>query len=820
MAAEPSWETPGWWAFVHTLGVLEPSLDPGLAAVTELAERLTGGAVAVMLENARGLLQVAGSRDVSAPGGGTAEAEVFLAGVTVGRVIARQEAASILSPVADAISDLLAARLEAARQDGRGQPVGVVVVDAAANIVWLSNEIEGLLALRASDWLGRPIVEVVHESLRNEADELFGWVASAPGRQAHLPFPILTGDGGVRMLEAQPLNLMIDSDIGGIGILVRPSQDPANEHSVLGDQVWVLSQLASGAPVGQVLERVVRLCERGSTDSHPCLMLVDEGGVTVSPAVAPRLPPDVVTAMSGLPIGPLAPGSGSTVHYQMPHFTADLAADERWDEFRLLLNANGYLACWSLAINSMAGHGRLGSIDVYRRVVGAPSEADQRVLMLSVRLAALAIDNDLNTRELRERATHDPLTQLPNRSLFAERLVEAAAVGGVGVLFLDLDRFKFVNDTLGHDFGDEVLQAVGRRLEAYVVAPAMVARFGGDEFTVLLPGVDSLDQVVATGSSLLSHLADPYSVRGQSITLGASAGAAFSSAPPDDPAELVRQADTALYQAKDKGRGHVEAFDTQFLDDLAERLTIESAVRIALAAGTFHVEFQPVITIGTGDAVGVEALARCSLPTGEPLSAEVFIPVAEEAGLIGGIFEVVLAEACSLAKRCRLELASPPVVWVNLSPLQLGSHELIGQVRAALEAAGIEPSDIGFEVTERGILPDQAQAAERLRELASLGARISVDDFGTGNASLGYLNIWPVDTVKIDRSYIVQAAADARSRAIIRAVVEMASAMDMSCVAEGVETKDHFDLVSDLGCQEAQGWYISRSVDADEVISW
>jgi diguanylate cyclase (GGDEF)-like protein len=377
-----------------------------------------------------------------------------------------------------------------------------------------------------------------------------------------------------------------------------------------------------------------------------------------------------------------------------------------------------------------------------------------------------------------------------------------------------------VNDTLGHDFGDELLCSVSSRLAEQVQEPAVVARFGGDEFTILLPKVESLHEVVEIGEKLLAVVSEPYLVRGQSITIGASAGATFADDPPDDAKSLVRDADAALYHAKDRGRGRVEAFDARLLTAIADRVRVERTLRDALDSKLLRVEYQPVVRLDDGVAIGAEALARCSTVLGHDIPPATFIPVAEEVGLIPRLFEAVLADACRVSELWNRDRAQRLVIWVNLSPSQLGSRDLVDHVREAIAAAGADPANLGFEVTERGILPDPVEAAHRLDELAELGAHLAVDDFGTGHASLGYLQELPFDTVKLDQTFVVRAGDDARSRAIVRAVVELAQAMDLSCVAEGVETSSQLDVVAELGCEVVQGYVFSPPLSADDLTAW
>ncbi|MGO9912648.1 MAG: EAL domain-containing protein [Acidimicrobiales bacterium] len=827
-AVDACWESPARWAFFHALGVLDPGPDPGLDAIADLAARATHEPVGVFIRDGSLWLLVAGSRSVaeqspdSPPEPDAVEshsAPVVLHGLVVGELRGNDPDGEVLAHAAAAVAELLSARLERLRIDSEGRPIGVMVLDDSSSIVWVSREFEELLGHSTLSLLGSSVLDLVPPEMVEVSASLLETVRSSPGRALYFPVRLNLGTGETRLFELQPDNRLHDPEIGALTFVIRAAHDPSDEHSVLGDQIWVLNTLANGAPLEEVLEGVMGLIEQRDPDSHACLMRADRKHQSLSPLVAPHLEAGVASALRGLPIGPTSPAGGATAHFGVARFTSDLVENVSWGEIRAPLIEAGYRACWSVPVNSMAGSGSHGTLDLYRRIPGDPSEAQIRVIAVAARLAALALDQEEQTRGLRFRASHDPLTQLPNRAHFAERLL-AHGDGSLGVLFVDLDRFKLVNDALGHDFGDELLRAVSARLVEHVQEPAVVARFGGDEFTVLLPDVRNLGELVDAGHALLDVISEPYEIRGQTVAIGASAGATFAEARPEDPHALVRNADAALCHAKERGRGRVEAFDDRLLNVIEERVSVERDLRQALDSGQLWAEFQPEVRIADLVVSGVEALARCCSSGGMPISPETFIPVAEEAGLISQVFEVMLTQACEVAMQWNEGRAHRIVVWVNLSPSQLGSRDLVDQIRKVIDLTGADAETLGFEVTERGILPDPIEAAHRLGDLAKLGSRLAVDDFGTGYSSLGYLRELPVDTVKLDQSFVVRAAHHTRSRAIVRAVVDLAKAMGLTCVAEGVETQAQLDVVAELGCKIVQGYVFSRPQRADDLTAW
>jgi len=829
--AEDSWDVRAAWASLHILGVLDATRDPAVDALIRMTARAVEAPVSLWFRD--GLewrLAAAFDDDGSAGSAGSAggdardsqstSAPVTVHGMSIGEVRSTNGDRTQLARTAAEVAEVLTTRWLAARRDDRGNPVGVVVVDEGAVIRWMSPEIAELAAGVSGGWLGQSVLELVDTSDVEGAGPLVGNVLGSRGRTASVPITLALAPGAPAHFEVQGENRFDDPDVRALSFVIRPARDAENEYTILGDQMWVLNRLSAGRPLDEVLGRVINLLEHVKADGHACVMLVDEDAGILEPVIAPQLPADAIDALRGTRVGADEPAGGATVHYAMPQFTSDIRSARSWGAVRQTLVDHEYLACWSNPIISMRGERALGSIDFYRREVGFPTDAQTRLMVMAVRLAALAIDHDAHEREMRHAATHDPLTALPNRTLFAERLDEAAADGNLGVLFVDLDRFKLVNDTLGHEFGDDLLRAVADRLADAVIAPAMVARFGGDEFTVLLPKVDELDAAVVEAERLLAIVCEPYRIRGQTVSIGASAGAAVASGPDSEPSSLVRDADAALYHAKERGRGRVEAFDERILAVASERVRVERCLRDAIDAGGLEVMFQPSVLVADGSVVGVEALARCRTSTGEVIPPLTFIPVAEECGLISQVFDAVLAESCRVAKLWNDARQTPMIVWVNLSPLQLGSRDLVAQVRRAFDLSGVDPATIGFEVTEQGILSDPAEAADRLASLVALGPHAALDDFGTGYSSLSHLQDLPVDTVKLDRSFVIRAVEDMRSRAIVGGVVRLAEAMGLHCVAEGVETGEQLNAVRSLGCDTVQGFVYCRPRRAADLGSW
>ena len=421
---------------------------------------------------------------------------------------------------------------------------------------------------------------------------------------------------------------------------------------------------------------------------------------------------------------------------------------------------------------------------------------------------------------------HDRLTGLPNRVLFVDRMTQSLARTArreslMAVLFVDLDRFKLVNDSLGHEAGDRLLLEVAARLQSVLRSGDTAARFGGDEFTLLCEEVVDEDQAVAIAQRVLAVVSVPYVLEGSAVHVTASVGIALSDgADAVRPEDLLRDADSALHRAKDLGKARYELFDERLRAHAVARFETETALHEALDTGQLRVYYQPEVSLRTGRIVGAEALVRWLHPVNGVVSPDDFIPLAEESGLIGQIGGWVLREACWQAARWRgaRDDGEPFVVWVNLSARQL-DDDVVEMVKSALVETGVDPGQIGLEVTESALLGDADAAIDVLRELRALGVRLVVDDFGTGYSSLAYLRRLPVDGVKIDRSFVAGLGTSPEDSAIVRAILGMATALGLDTIAEGVESRIQLDELVTLGCDFAQGFYFAKgeprqSIDA------
>ena len=469
---------------------------------------------------------------------------------------------------------------------------------------------------------------------------------------------------------------------------------------------------------------------------------------------------------------------------------------------------------------------------------------DQRWLALAIAVPTIAVliittillvyDSHLESRtrkhneqleranaQLEHAATHDSLTGLPNRVLLADRLAQATAQSerysrGFAVLVVDLDRFKSINDSLGHTAGDDMLKEVAQRLSRLLRKADTLARLGGDEFVLVLNEIAGPRDAENVASKVLASLADPVVLSGIDVQISASIGISVFPEDGVDSDTLLKHADAAMYHAKKNGRSSFQFFAPVMNVFARERLELESGLRRALAQGEFELHYQPKVDVSSGRIDSAEALIRWRNPKRGLTAPSGFIPIAEETGLIVPIGEWVLYEACRQARAWQKSGMRPLRIAVNLSAQQFKQKSLVTTVREALAAADLDPAYLELELTESAVMQDAESSIQVLRQLSSLGVRISVDDFGTGYSSLSYLRRLPLDKLKIDRSFIREVAASRDDAEIVRAIVSLAHSLHLKVIAEGVETAEQLSFLRGLGCDQYQGFHCSPPVPADE----
>jgi diguanylate cyclase (GGDEF)-like protein/PAS domain S-box-containing protein len=585
-------------------------------------------------------------------------------------------------------------------------------------------------------------------------------------------------------------------------------------------QQLIMTALADEIPITDIADQLCRRVEEIAPDVVSSLLHIDAGGL-IHPLGGPSLPDDYSQALDGIAIGPDVGSCGSAAYFGEAVLAIDLDTDPRWQPYKTRPLEVGLRACWSTAIKAKDGR-VIGTFAFYFRECRPPSRWHQRIVDACVHLGALAIERKEARAQIARLAYYDMLTGLPNRARLRHLISEAvlACPDGqhVALAFLDVDNFKDVNDTLGHSAGDELLVEFAQRLRGQIQPGDVLGRLGGDEFVVVLPNRDATEASLAA-SRIIEGLHTPVRIGTRQVPMSASMGISIY---PDNTADidtLIQQADAAMYKAKQAGRSTYRFFSADM--NLAEqRLAHSAALRSAIANDGLKLHYQPQIRTIDGTIHGVEALARWHDPVLGEVSPAKFIPLAEECGLIEQIGLWSMREACRQMAEWRAADLDIPCVSVNLSPINFQNVNLAAAVAEILADHGLPPEGLMLEITEGVILNERSVAIENMNALRKLGVGLSLDDFGTGYSSLSRLAHLPIRELKIDRSFMRNVESDPGARAIVTTVVRVGQSLQLTVVAEGVETCGQRNLLAELGCDVVQGFLYAPALSPPAFGRW
>lgn len=447
-------------------------------------------------------------------------------------------------------------------------------------------------------------------------------------------------------------------------------------------------------------------------------------------------------------------------------------------------------------------------------------QANENLVIANIEAQKLAEQIGTNKAKLEYLAHHDVLTGLPNRTLLQDRLIQAIALAHrqgrqLAVMFMDLDRFKNINDSLGHEIGDQLLQSVAQRLTGCVRQSDTISRQGGDEFMLLLATIEKAEDAALCAQKIVTALALPHSIGIHELHVSVSIGISIYPADAQEANSLVKNADTAMYYAKENGRNNYKFFEPEMNARAIQRQSIESGLRCALERKEFELFYQPKINLSDGAIVGAEALIRWHHPERGMVSPGQFVPIAEDCGMILPLDRWVLREACLQARSWSQAGLPPIIVAVNTSALDFRSKDFIDNLRETLKDTSFDPRFLEIEITESVLMEDAEFSATILHTLADMGVKLSIDDFGTGYSSLSYLSKFPIETLKIDQSFVMQMARNPDNATIVCAVINLAKSLNLHVIAEGVETLGQYSFLLDQHCDEGQGYYFGRPMAAE-----
>jgi diguanylate cyclase (GGDEF)-like protein/PAS domain S-box-containing protein len=768
---------------------------------------------------------------IEGSGGGETIAMTLVVGVTAGIVAWR--VAHLMSQ-ADRAHEVLTGSEARFRAFVQRSTDVIGVIDASGVITYVSPSVSEVFGYDPSEVLGHVVMEFIHPDDVDKAVETVNSLAERPLASESVEFRYRHANGIWSWVQATCTNQMYEPAVRGIVGNMRDVTKRKRIEILGAREADVLRRILADAPLFETMHDLLVAAEEYLMDASATIRLVDAETGGPWPQCAPTLPAPLVDAIDQQ-FAELVNEAEQAFGTRRDAFVLrDLdVADSRSTipavrRHRALARSLGYKAFWSFPIRTPDDARLLGILTIYVHNARTPSAAEQVMTDRVRNIVSVALDRAAHTRQLGHLAHHDALTELPNRALAVQRLDAAldrlgdgvwrADASGdssdapmVAVLFVDLDRFKVVNDGLGHDAGDELLVAVGHRLAMSVRRGDTVARFGGDEFVVICEHLTDVHQVEDVADRAITALGEPFVLAGTDVVVTASIGIAITRRSSDRAANLLRDADAAMYRAKSRGGSRYELFDQAMHTEAIARLLTERGLREAIERDELLVLFQPQFDLASGEHVAHEALLRWMHPVRGLVLPGEFIDVAEETSLIVPIGRWVLEQACEHANRSRRGGPdhSPLVISVNVSARQLLRPDFADAVGQIISAQDVDPAMICLEVAEQLLVDDQDATGAALNALKDLGVRLAIDDFGTGGSSLNHLRRYPFDELKIDETFVAGLGRSAADDAIVAATINMAHALGMTVTAEGVETEVQRLRLVEFGCDRAQGYHLA-----------
>lgn len=579
----------------------------------------------------------------------------------------------------------------------------------------------------------------------------------------------------------------------------------------------ILEMIAIGRPAADIYDAIALMYE----SRHPgmrCSMLelhenkLMHGG-------APSLPKEYCDAVNGLENGPNVGSCGTSTYTGKRVLVENIDTDPKWEKIKHVALPHGMRCCWSEPIKNSSGQ-VLGAFGMYYNHPALPNEKELSDLISAARLTGIVMERDQAQKRIRELAYTDELTGLASRANFYQTLGELIKTAArhkrrFGLLYIDLDNFKSVNDSLGHDAGDKLLKTIAKRLETTCREIDFIARLSGDEFCILIEEVDD-DFAANVAQRCLDSISQPIGLSTRTLTPACSIGIALYPEDGEDASVLLKAADTSLYAAKENGKNQY-AFYKQELTLKAEyRFQVEQCLREAIEKQELSLVYQPQVNIYTGEIIGVEALSRWSHPLLGQVTPDKFIPTAERIGMIKPLTEWVLSTACKQAITWQKEGFPPLRMAVNISPNQFLDKDIVALVKRMIDETGITPAKLELEVTESVVQTDQRNLSV-FQDLKELGIQLAIDDFGTGYSSFASLKHLKVDCLKIDKFFVDDMLVDKEALLLVSSMIEMGRKLGYNIIAEGVEATEQLDILKDLGCETAQGYLFSKPVNATTI---
>ena len=703
--------------------------------------------------------------------------------------------------------------------------LGNWVFDAASNRLTISGEAHNILGLKAGNgqMTFDEFIELVHPDDAELVQSAFQrWVTV--GEALFFDHRVILSDRTVRYVSQQAESAQdLSKNSHALFGTILDITDRKRMEQVLAKRNSILKMVIEGKPLPDILDGVVRLVRFQFPKVSVYLSLASEDKLFTGASIG--VSEELLSKIDGVPISPKSGCLGAAAYLGQTVTVPDVHHSHNWSKILKGLENPDFSSTCSLPFFSGKGQ-VLGAMTIFCPPAYRLTQAELLFFEMTGQLCSVALEQHYMVEKLLHQATHDPLTRLPNRALLADRLETAikrcSRYGErVALLCVDLDRFKHINDSFGHHFGDHLLRLVADRLDKCARESDTLARMGGDEFMFLMIGISEPQDAACLASRILDVFSAPFFVEKKELHTTASIGISLWPDDGQDAGTLQKSADMAMYTSKNEGGNRYSFFVKEMSRRVIERMEVENELRKALERNQFELHYQPQYELNSGDLVGLEALIRWNHPEMGRIPPGKFIPIAEESGVILSIGKWVLEEACKQNMEWQKQGFGPVRVSVNVAAVQFAQEDFVKQVIDTMRRCGLSPQWLELEVTESSLLGDMELIAQRLAELRDFGISIAIDDFGTGYSAMAYLQKLPVDCLKIDRSFVFQLNSPdyptERSIALIESFVKIGQSLGLKVVAEGVEDLEQKTVLNHAGCDIIQGFFLAEPMPSQEV---
>ncbi|WP_210413671.1 EAL domain-containing protein [Leptospira ilyithenensis] len=700
-------------------------------------------------------------------------------------------------------------------------PLGISRYDSDFRCIYINPAEEKLCRKKSEEVLGQHITDVFDISRENafryacQVKEVF---KNGLPSKIELEWANSDGSPGSYMSEIIP-----EFDSHGVSSVLSITHD-ITLHRLQSREMelrsLIFEAIAKDKALSEVLTMIATYLGEINAASYCGIFLVDKSGLNLIPVSISNLPHTFQPAVAHLKVAEGMGASGTAAYRSESFFVEDIQTHPYWSNGRFIAEQNRIRAAWSKPILNSSGK-ILGVVSLYRTKTGLPGVQEKNIMKQMANFAAIAIEYKRKNKLLKLRANFDSLTSLANRYQFGEKIKSSMARSQkkgllLGIVLIDIDNFKDINDSLGHSFGDDVLKFVSGKLKNLVGENDTVARMGGDEFALLINDVLSIEAIQPLMEKIVRSVSEPIPIQNREFNITCSAGVSFFPSDAEEEHTLLRFADSAMYKAKETGKNQYRFFTSDLNSSIQRRMNIGDRLRRSLWKSEFEVYYQPRVSMD-GAIHTAEALLRWDTHSGDPISPSEFIPVAEENGTILEIGEWVIRNVCEQIKKWEYSYGSKIVVSINVSGRQFQRKDIVQNIERILNETGVSPKQIEIELTESTLMHDVESIVKKLESLKNLGIGIAVDDFGTGYSSLNYLKNFPIDYLKIDKSFISEIPQETRAKAVVETILNLASNLGLKTIAEGVETIEQVRFLRERNCHEIQGYYFSKPLPSKEL---